>query len=262
VVGNPAALGSGDVAVRTRLQALGYSVTVVDDLASTTADASGKQLVVVSSSSFAGDVNTKFRATAVPLVTWEHALWDDLGMTAAAGTQAANQQSLVIAAPGHPMAAGLSGQVQVATAGDLLPQGNPNGNAIVVARLPGTTTASDFGYDAGATMPGLAAPARRVGLFMGDNTAAIFNANGGALFDAAITWATGGSGMASAPTAVLAGAVLEPSSLPRHSEPRSPVPAGSFGWPMTVPEGVRLPSPRQAGAARRGRTRGRDRSGS
>jgi hypothetical protein len=42
-------------------------------------------------------------------------------------------------------------------------------------------------------MPGLTAPARRVALFMWDTTAASFTAAGNSLFDAAITWAAGGS---------------------------------------------------------------------
>ena len=97
------------------------------------------------------------------------------------------------------LAAGLTGTVAVSTAADTLPQGNPGAAAVIVARLPGTTTASDFAYDTGAAMPGLAAPARRVGLFLGDNTAAIFTANGWALFDAAVTWARNqGGGLAAA----------------------------------------------------------------
>jgi hypothetical protein len=39
-------------------------------------------------------------------------------------------------------------------------------------------------------MPGLDAPARRVGLFLTDTTAASLSANGGLLFDAAIRWAS------------------------------------------------------------------------
>jgi len=48
-----------------------------------------------------------------------------------------------------------------------------------------------FGYTSGAVMPGLTAPAQRVGLFMSDTSAASFTSNGGLLFDAAVKWATG-----------------------------------------------------------------------
>ena len=56
VGGSPTTLGTGDSAVKARLQALGYSVVVVGDAASTTADASGKQLVAISSTVSSGNV--------------------------------------------------------------------------------------------------------------------------------------------------------------------------------------------------------------
>ena len=189
VGGNPAALSGADSAARSRLISLGYGVTIVGDNASVPGDATGKQLIVISSTVSSANVNTKFRTAAVPLVTWEQAIWDDLGMTAAAGTQVAGQNSVAIANPSSPLAAGLSGTVTVSTASDIFAQGSPTGSADVAARLPGTSTASDFGYDTGAAMAGLAAPARRVGLFFTDNTPASFTTQGWALFDAAVTWA-------------------------------------------------------------------------
>ena len=172
--------------------ALGYTVTVVDDAASVAADANGKQVVVISSSSVSGSVNTKFRTTTVPVVTWEPGLFDDLGMTALGTSEVTGQQNLAIVAPGHPLAAGLSGTIAVTSVTSPFAAGSPNANATIVARIPGATTASLFAYELGATMPGLVAPARRVALFMSDNTAAVFNASGTALFNAAIGWAVGG----------------------------------------------------------------------
>jgi glucose/arabinose dehydrogenase len=191
VVGNGAAPIAADRLIRDRLIAMGYTVTIVDDGASTAADAGGKDLVLISSSVLATNVNTKFRTTAVPLIVWEHALFDDLGMTAAPGTLRASQRDLIIASPAHPLAAGLSGTVQVATSAGNFASGLPNGSAVVVATVPGTTAAGIFAYDAGVTMPGGAAPARRVALFLTDNTANILTADGRSLFDAAVQWADG-----------------------------------------------------------------------
>ena len=154
----------------------------------------GKQVVVISSSSVSGSVNTKFRTTTVPVVTWEPGLFDDLGMTALGTSEVTGQQNLAIVAPGHPLAAGLSGTIAVTSVTSPFAAGSPNANATIVARIPGATTASLFAYELGATMPGLVAPARRVALFMSDNTAAVFNASGTALFNAAIGWAVGGGG--------------------------------------------------------------------
>ena len=164
--------------------------------------------------------------------------------------------------PGSTLAAGLTGTVAVSTAADTLPQGNPGAAAVIVARLPGTTTASDFAYDTGAAMPGLAAPARRVGLFLGDNTAAIFTANGWALFDAAVTWARNqGGGLAAAvPATQLATDV----GLGHADEPAS----GNGGPPFAprvpigvlliavLPERLRIRGPRPHGTARRARGQG------
>jgi hypothetical protein len=90
----------------------------------------------------------------------------------------------------HPMAAGLSGLVS-ASASSTYSWGVPNANAAKVATISGSTTRhAMFGYDVGAAMPGLAAPARRVGLFLTDSTPTILTANGWALFDASVRWAS------------------------------------------------------------------------
>jgi hypothetical protein len=195
---NSATLGAGDAAVRTRLQNLGYTVTVIaasKATAVTTAQADGKSLVVISSTVTPANVANKFRHVAVPVVTWEFDLLDDQGMTGTvSGTDfgtAATQTQLTITAGAHPMAAGLSGNVSVVSAASTFTWGKPNANAVKVAALiSDATRASIFGYDGGAAMPGLEAPARRVALFMSDTTAGSFTAQGGSLFDAAIRWAT------------------------------------------------------------------------
>jgi hypothetical protein len=191
VVGNGGAPAAGDLAVRNRLMTLGYTVTTVDDSASRSTDATGKDLVVITSTVLASNVNTKFRNVAVPVITWEHALFDDLAMTSAGGVKRTGVRDLVITTPAHPLAAGLTGTVQVATAVGDFASGTPNGNAVVVATVPGTTTAGIFAYESGAAMPGRSAPARRVGLFLGDATPTILTAAGQALFDAAVGWADG-----------------------------------------------------------------------
>jgi hypothetical protein len=241
VGGNPATLGSGDTAVRSRLQTLGYVVTAVGDSASSAADASGKSVVVISSSSLSGNVGTKFRTTTVPVVTWEGGLFDDFGMTSASGVQITGQTSLAIVTAGHPLAAGLSGTVVVTGSTSDFTAGSPNANATIAARIPGATTASVFGYAAGATMPGLAAPARRVGLFLTDTTAASLTASGTALFDAAIGWAVGpGGAAASTMTLAAMDAESHQGSAPSEQRPGSPAQERPGAAAASVPEGTQL----------------------
>jgi len=194
VVGS-ATLNTGDSAVKSRLEALGYFVTVKTGSAATTADANGKAAVLVSSTVTPSSVGTKFRTVAVPVVTWESGLYANMGMTGTAAQDngtVTKQTQLKITNASHPLAAGLSGTVTVVSVSGTLDWGKPNANAAAVATVANDTTkALIFGYLPGAVMPGLTAPGRRVGLFLYDTTAASFTSNGTALLDAAISWATG-----------------------------------------------------------------------
>jgi len=194
-VASSTTLNSSDAALKARLEALNYAVTVKDAASVTTSDANGKAVVVISSTVTPSTVGTKFRTVAVPVVAWESGLFANMGMTGSTnkdfGTKT-NQTQISITNPTHPMAAGLSGTVTVVTVSGTLDWGKPNANASAVATVVGDSAKTViFGYTRGAVMPGLTAPERRVGLFMYDTSAASFTTNGGLLFDAAIKWATG-----------------------------------------------------------------------
>ncbi|HJX29599.1 MAG TPA: hypothetical protein VJ885_16980, partial [Thermoanaerobaculia bacterium] len=179
-----------------RLEGAGYAPVLRAARPATTADADNKAVVVVSSTVNPADVAAKFRTSIAPVVTWESRIFDDLGMTGpTAATDygaAGNQSRLDIVQSGHPLAAGLTGRVTVTTAPTTLDWGKPGAGAAVVARLPGTANrVGIFGYERGAAMVGLTAPARRVGFFLGDTAASSLTPQGWALFDAAIRWASG-----------------------------------------------------------------------
>jgi hypothetical protein len=186
---------AAELAVKTRLEGLGYQVVVKSAVTSASSDATGKAIVLISSAVTSSQVNTKFRTVPVPVLCWESALLDDLGMTGATAGRdfgiAGLQTSITITFPGHPLAAGLSGTLAVVSAPSTFSWGAPNGNAILVGRPAGSTDrAAIFAYDAGTEMPGLVAPARRIGFFLEDNTASTLTPNGWKLFDAAVRWAT------------------------------------------------------------------------
>ena len=81
VVGTPAAMSAADTAILNRLTGLGLTVTVADDDSVQASAATGKAIVLISASVLPDKIGSKFAATAVPLVTWEGGLYDDLGMT-------------------------------------------------------------------------------------------------------------------------------------------------------------------------------------
>ncbi len=186
-------LCNGDNWVKSRLQSLGYSVTVKTGSSVKAADANGMGLIVVSSSVNAADVNSKFTKVAVPLMTWESALLGYLKMTGSLNGFCYSEtvsNTVMINKPSHPLAAGLSGNVKVYSSVNLMHWGaTNNSNAEMVGRIAGDAFGV-FGYESGATMQGgFKAPARRVSFFLSDNTATLLTTNGIKLFDAAIAWA-------------------------------------------------------------------------
>ncbi len=165
-----------------------------DDPTLSAADAAGKDLVAISSTTLSRKVNTKFRNVAVPVITWEEALFDDLGLTGSKTNSdhdyITGQTQVEIANPGHPIAAGLSGtQTVYANPGEIT-WGRPNTNAVKIATVVDQPDqAVLFGYDTGKSMFGLTAPERRVGLFLKNTEAATLTGDSLALFDAALDWA-------------------------------------------------------------------------
>ena len=90
-------------------------------------------------------------------------------------------------------AAGLSGTTTLSSlATQSFGWGAPGPSAVIIATISGQPgEASIFAYDSGDGMFGLTAPARRVGLAMGNDTASTWTADAQVLFNAAINWALG-----------------------------------------------------------------------
>jgi hypothetical protein len=182
-----------DAVLRDRLVALGLDPTLVLDSDATVAQAMDKGLVLISPTVTGNRIGPRFREVAVPVVCFESYLFDDMGMTGAvAGDVGHDEQSweLAIVNAAHPLAAGLQGTVRVFEARELLGWGMPGPTATRVATVVGMPErVTIFAYEAGATMPGATAPARRIGLFATNRPR--LTPAGGMLFDAAVKWAMG-----------------------------------------------------------------------
>lgn len=194
VVGDGANPAAVDTAVENRLQNDGWNVTIVDDSASQSSDADGMDLVLVSATVKSSNVNSKFRDVTVPVISWESYIFDDLKMTGPSANvdygPYFDQTELVITKSDHPMAAGLMGRPDVIAVPDKMVWGAPPETATVIASSwHRADRAVIFGYEAGDSMVGLTAPARRVGFFFSDSSPANATADAWALFDAAVCWA-------------------------------------------------------------------------
>ncbi|MCX8092827.1 MAG: hypothetical protein N3E50_01510, partial [Candidatus Goldbacteria bacterium] len=190
-------LGAGDAAVYNRLVSQGHYISVTLATLSQTSDAVGRDLIIVSSTCNSGDVNIKFRDVAVPFLTWESRLYDDMYMSdTTLGTHygtLAGQTSIYILDSSHYLAADKSNTVVVYSSSGDMQWGVPNANAKNIACLVGDINRSVlFGYETGSTMfSNFKAPARRVGFFTYDLTPTSLTTDGWNLFDAAVNWALG-----------------------------------------------------------------------
>ena len=186
-------LRAGDLCIKNHLENRGLNVVIQEDTIVKSEDASGKDLVILSESARSREVGTKFRDLAVPVICSEPWLFNNLGMTGQTKKldfgRKSHQKNFIIINPDHPLCGSCSQEVQVCTKSFFMGWGVPGENAIAIAGLskdPHKCTI--FAYDAGVEMPGLVAPAKRVGLFLFRDTANFFTSEGWALFDSAVDW--------------------------------------------------------------------------
>lgn len=202
---NPLPAGSTDDNVRLRLESFGNTVTPVFAPLSTTADAVGKNAVIISSTVTSADVAAKFRDITAGVMNWEQALQqqsrqDMLTETAERANDGAfTQLTITPTGASSPLAAGLAaGTYTVTNAVGTFGYGNSAGfgsGAVGVAlRGDGTGTEAArfgiYGYATGSLRPdATASPGPRVEFFMADATFDQLTPTGLRLFDAAARFA-------------------------------------------------------------------------
>lgn len=188
---------ASDNLIAARLQSMGFEVVRVVDTASQTSDADGKDLIVISSSVGSGNIGTKYTASAVPIILWETALYDELGIEAGNvnGAAIAGQTQIEIVDRTHPLAAGLpAGPVNVlVNAGNISSMTSIVPGAKVVAQVAdGSGQPAIAAIEKGASLNPdriATAPARRVMFFLDNDSFINTTDDGKKLFDAAVKWA-------------------------------------------------------------------------
>jgi hypothetical protein len=199
----------GDDTIKAFFESLGHTVTYIDDdqSESATEDAAlAADLVYISESVGSGDIKNEITEVPTPIIVAEPYAWDEMGLITGGGTnQVPDSANITIVYPGHPMAAGYSGDVSVYTdlpGSELIPAGTTGGDAIVIARASGGTQADAdvyFLYEKGATLAvpaadgsGQIAAGIRIGFFATSPTAEqLLTQQGYDLLEAAVNYALG-----------------------------------------------------------------------
>jgi hypothetical protein len=189
-----------DRQIAAHLQNRGYQVRLVNQDFDPRAGVHslGVQLVIISSTVSAKDVPAGWREAAVPLLTWENDLLDDLAMSGKRhdvdfGEVEKERYLWLVNAP-HPASAGLpAGVANVVRKQAPMSWGKPGLGASIIATIYGQPEkAAIFTYEKGATMDYEAlAPARRAMFFMDNDSFPNLSATGIKLFDSAVDWAAG-----------------------------------------------------------------------
>jgi hypothetical protein len=188
----------GDEAVYNRLIGKGYTVTTVEDKNTSSSDADGKDLVLISGSCKESNIGTEFRDVSVPVITWCYKLYPYMEMTGSSNSDYGaedNQDEIVIINESHYLSAGLISTTTVLSSDDSIVWGNPASGAQNIAAIAGENgEIVIFAYEKNSNMDGIfTAPERRVGFFPNKNTPQYFNDVAWMLFDAAVEWSTGSS---------------------------------------------------------------------
>lgn len=195
----------GDTAIRKRLEAMGYTVTL-QSASSASYSTSGKLVIVTSPSATDAQLCPgtppvcKLNTVAIPVVSSVAAVFSDMNLTGAQDGidrgNASNQVKLAMnpTTATHPLSAGLQGTLLANTTPANYSWGVPltQNGAVTIATVNGDPSKPViFAYDTGQIMRnGVHAAARRVGFGIFGTGLASLTSSGGALFDSMIRWAT------------------------------------------------------------------------
>jgi len=189
-----------DREIENRLRQLGYEVETWDDNHLGDYELSGHCMIFISATVAPALIKKlirdKYSKAETPIIVADPVLFPDMGMTGAKDddygvTQVTNKLNIVDSETtlNHPMSARLVGSVIFGPKKVQLSWGKPENTAIPIAEDDNGKVVI-FGYECGVFMAGINAPARRVGFFLHEETAADMMPQGWALFDAAVGWAT------------------------------------------------------------------------
>jgi hypothetical protein len=172
-----------------RIKAHGFAtITVVSDAAVTATSVVGSDLVVISSSAESGPLQAKLKDIAIPVLCVEDAEFKLMGM-ASSGGHTAGVSQLAVSAGGSPLVGALTGSVTISSKAGELGWGTPAAAAEKGATMPGDSShVVVFGYEKGAQMTTMIAPARRAGFAIRETLAANLSPDGVKLFDSILTW--------------------------------------------------------------------------
>lgn len=189
---------ASDELVIKRLLSLGFNSTVKLPSSLDLARDLSVDLIAISSTveseDMTGLISETLSVAPVPLVVWEPWLFDDLGLADCPNNDGCGWVvaggGLDIVNQGEPLVHDGSFRMEATNTPTVLSFGVPKPSAKVIATVVSVVPVPVlFVYEHGAALSFGPAPARRVALFLSDDTARKLTIEGWAMFDLAVSWA-------------------------------------------------------------------------
>ena len=179
---------NNDVRMVNRLEQNGYTVFLMRDDIVTENDTTGMDLLYIANSVDTATIQSLFKMTPIPLMTADHQYPQLIDM-ATMPTEGYITRAVRIVDSTHVLAAGLSDYVLFASQAWRVQYAIPSQQAYSIGVHPNEPELSCiFAYEKGDTMLTIAAPAKRLGFFIGTQNFNVMREEGWKLFDTAIRW--------------------------------------------------------------------------
>ncbi len=193
MIGAAVPFSGADAELKAHVEALGYQVEEHSQDEAQPVDISGAAGVLIGEALSSSNVTDAYRDAPIPVIITEAYVLDDMKFATDGTFNAAQDMALTIVDPAHPIAGGLSGNVDIASAAaDICSTSDILGDAHVVANVLGNGHTAIACYEEGANdADGVPVPARRVFVFIHELITPLLNDAGWGLVERSVLWAMG-----------------------------------------------------------------------
>jgi len=198
--------GPEDQGLIDRVAALGFDVESHASGEAQPVDISGAVAVIIGEKLGSGDITDAYKDVPIPVVITEAYVLDDMQLATDGTFNADEDNTIIIVDPDHPIAGGLTGEVQIASeVAGICSTSDIQGDAHIIANVRANGHTCLATYEEGARgMDGVPVPARRVFVFLFADLIPNLTDDGWGLVERSVLWALGMSTTAVTPDGAVA----------------------------------------------------------
>ena len=198
-------LNANEQAISDFVTGMGFEVEVHSETEPHPVNLDEGSVVMVTESITSGNVLGGYNDVDNPVLVNEAWIWDDMGFTADGTMFKDVDTTIVIENPNHAITEGFAGELVITSeAVTFMSASEFKKDAQVLATVKSTGNAALAVYEKGAQTSVGTASARRVAMFLFDDTPLVLTEDGWTLVERSILWAVGEIGQSVEPSGALA----------------------------------------------------------